>query len=118
MNNASARSFPRGEDAEESRDFLAALEQLSHGAFEAALVCSYVSHAVEKKMYGVLGALLHVNRISGLAIRVRSAELEAVVTCCPCLEELDLSYCCGVGDQEASTLSGAKGLQDLKLVKC
>ncbi|KAK9139288.1 hypothetical protein Scep_008969 [Stephania cephalantha] len=76
-------------------------------AFDSAAVAGLVF------LYGSLKKLVLCR-----ASRVRSAELKAVASCCPYLEEIDLSYCCGVGDREASALSGAKGLRDLKLVKC
>ncbi|KAF6141243.1 hypothetical protein GIB67_024327 [Kingdonia uniflora] len=57
---------------------------------------------------------LVLRRASGL----RWVGLEVVVRSCPKLEEIDLSYCVGVGDREASAISCAKGLKDLKLVKC
>ncbi|KAF8392668.1 hypothetical protein HHK36_023017 [Tetracentron sinense] len=52
------------------------------------------------------------------ATGLRSAGLELVVRSCPCLEEIDVSYCCRFGDREASALSLAKGLRNLKLDKC
>ncbi|XP_010269606.1 PREDICTED: F-box/LRR-repeat protein 3 [Nelumbo nucifera] len=52
------------------------------------------------------------------ACGLRSSGLEVVVKSCPSLQEIDLSYCLGLGDREASALSRATGLRDLKLVKC
>ncbi|XP_042521007.1 F-box/LRR-repeat protein 3 isoform X2 [Macadamia integrifolia] len=49
---------------------------------------------------------------------LRSGGLEVVVRSFPCLQEIDLSYCCGFGDRDASALSHAQGLKVLKLVKC
>ena len=37
---------------------------------------------------------------------------------CPCLESVDVSYCCGFGDREAAALSCAVGLRELKMDKC
>ncbi|KAK2982800.1 hypothetical protein RJ640_005124 [Escallonia rubra] len=37
---------------------------------------------------------------------------------CPCLEDVDVSYCCEFGDREAAALSCATGLRDLRMDKC
>ncbi|KAG1365263.1 putative F-box/LRR-repeat protein 3 [Cocos nucifera] len=44
--------------------------------------------------------------------------LEVLVAACPRLEVVDLSYCVGVGDREASALAAAGGLRELRLDKC
>ncbi|RVW60390.1 putative pectinesterase/pectinesterase inhibitor 22 [Vitis vinifera] len=57
---------------------------------------------------------LVLSRATGL----KSAGLELLTRSCPSLEAVDMSYCCGFGDREASALSCAVGLRELKLDKC
>lgn len=57
---------------------------------------------------------LVLSRATGL----KSGGLELLTRSCPNLEAVDMSYCCGFGDREASALSCAMGLTELKLDKC
>ncbi|KAE8678111.1 F-box/LRR-repeat protein 3-like isoform X2 [Hibiscus syriacus] len=57
---------------------------------------------------------LVLSRATGL----RFSGLEMLARACPCLESVDVSYCCGFGDREAAALSSAVGLRDLNMDKC
>ncbi|XP_022719462.1 F-box/LRR-repeat protein 3-like isoform X2 [Durio zibethinus] len=57
---------------------------------------------------------LILSRATGL----RFSGLEMLARACPCLESVDVSYCCGFGDREAAALSSAVGLRELKMDKC
>lgn len=57
---------------------------------------------------------LVLSRSTGL----KSDGLELLTRSCPSLEAVDMSYCCGFGDREASALSCAVGMRELKLDKC
>lgn len=57
---------------------------------------------------------LVLSRATGLSF----SGLEALVNACPLLEKVDVSYCCGFGDQEAAALSFAAELRVLKMDKC
>ncbi|GAV84087.1 LOW QUALITY PROTEIN: LRR_6 domain-containing protein [Cephalotus follicularis] len=57
---------------------------------------------------------LILSRASGL----RHLGLEMLTRACPCLERIDVSYCCGFGDREAFAISYALGLRELKVDKC
>ncbi|XVF06007.1 hypothetical protein REPUB_Repub06bG0011000 [Reevesia pubescens] len=52
------------------------------------------------------------------AMGLRFSGLEILARACPCLESVDVSYCCGFGDREAAALSCAIGLKELKMDKC
>ncbi|KAJ4968632.1 hypothetical protein NE237_015333 [Protea cynaroides] len=52
------------------------------------------------------------------ACALGSGGLEVVVRSFPCLQEIDLSYCCGLEDRDVSALALVQGLKVLKLVKC
>ncbi|XP_059652368.1 F-box/LRR-repeat protein 3 isoform X2 [Cornus florida] len=58
--------------------------------------------------------ILVLSRTTGL----RSAGLEMLTRSCRCLEVIDVSYCCELGDREAAALSCAAGLRVLKMDKC
>ncbi|XP_022747132.1 F-box/LRR-repeat protein 3-like [Durio zibethinus] len=57
---------------------------------------------------------LALSRATGL----RFSGFEMLARACPCLESVDVSYCCGFGDREAAALSCAVGLRELKMDKC
>ncbi|MBA0788798.1 hypothetical protein Gotri_006745 [Gossypium trilobum] len=57
---------------------------------------------------------LVLSRATGL----RFSGLEMLARACPCLESVDVSYCCGFGDREAAALSSAVGLRELNMDKC
>ncbi|XWS57477.1 hypothetical protein CRYUN_Cryun09bG0177500 [Craigia yunnanensis] len=57
---------------------------------------------------------LVLSRATGL----RFTGLEMLARACPCLESVDVSYCCGFGDREAAALSFAVGLKELKMDRC
>ncbi|XVF41837.1 hypothetical protein PTKIN_Ptkin01aG0312700 [Pterospermum kingtungense] len=57
---------------------------------------------------------LVLSRATGL----RFSGLEMLARACPCLEIVDVSYCCGFGDREAAALSYAVRLKELKMDKC
>ena len=57
---------------------------------------------------------LVLSRATGL----RFSGFEMLARACPCLESVDVSYCCGFGDREAAALSCAIGLRELKMDKC
>lgn len=57
---------------------------------------------------------LVLSRATGL----RFSGLEMLTRACPCLESVDVSYCCGFGDREAAALSSAVGLRELNMDKC
>ncbi|KAK9016934.1 hypothetical protein V6N11_079426 [Hibiscus sabdariffa] len=57
---------------------------------------------------------LVLSRATGL----RFSGLEMLARACPCLESVDVSYCCGFGDREAAALSFAVGLRELNMDKC
>ncbi|KAE8010272.1 hypothetical protein FH972_006657 [Carpinus fangiana] len=57
---------------------------------------------------------LTLSRATGL----RYSGLEMLVRACPCLEALDVSHCWKYGDREASAISCAKGLRELRMDKC
>jgi F-box/leucine-rich repeat protein 2/20 len=57
---------------------------------------------------------LTLSRATGL----RYSGLEMLARACPCLEALDVSHCWKYGDREASAISCAKGLRELRMDKC
>jgi F-box/leucine-rich repeat protein 2/20 len=57
---------------------------------------------------------LTLSRATGL----RYSGLEMLVRACPCLEALDVSHCWKYGDREASAISCAEGLRELRMDKC
>lgn len=57
---------------------------------------------------------LSLSRATGL----RFSGLEMLVRACPCLQALDVCYCWQYGDREASAISCAKGLRELRMDKC
>ncbi|XP_041018732.1 F-box/LRR-repeat protein 3 [Juglans microcarpa x Juglans regia] len=52
------------------------------------------------------------------ATGLRHSGLELLLRACPRLEAVDVSYCWGYGDMEASAISCAKGLRELRMDKC
>ncbi|KAK2965869.1 hypothetical protein RJ640_024711 [Escallonia rubra] len=52
------------------------------------------------------------------SVGLRWTGLGMLVGSCPCLEAVDVSYCCEFGDREAAALSCARGLRDLRMDKC
>ncbi|XWS42358.1 hypothetical protein CRYUN_Cryun16bG0007700 [Craigia yunnanensis] len=58
------------------------------------------------------------NLVLSRATGLRFSGLELLARACPCLESVDVSYCCGFGDREAAALSCAVGLRELKMDKC
>ncbi|XP_043709419.1 F-box/LRR-repeat protein 3 isoform X1 [Telopea speciosissima] len=86
-------------------------------------VCPCIDDATMTLLFGIPNPYSCLARwiktlVLSRACALRSGGLEVVVKSLPCLQEIDLSYCRGFGDREASALSYAQGLKVLKLVKC
>ncbi|KAK1319419.1 hypothetical protein QJS10_CPB04g00884 [Acorus calamus] len=79
--------------------------------------CAAVDDRLACATFGGWAARLRSVNLSR-ASAVRAEGLEAMARVCTAVEEVDLSYCCSVGDREAAALGGMAGLKDLRLVKC
>ncbi|MQM10066.1 hypothetical protein Taro_042955 [Colocasia esculenta] len=80
--------------------------------------CPLVDDRAAQSAFGGirLRALRSVNLSRASALRWHGLEL--MVSACPALESVDLSYCSGIGDREMAALARAKGLRELAATKC
>ncbi|KAA8536797.1 hypothetical protein F0562_029275 [Nyssa sinensis] len=85
-------------------------------------VCPRIDDGTVALLVGGGWSLSWTSRLRSLllsrSVGLRSSGLDLLIRSCPCLEVIDVSYCCGFGDREASALSCAVGLRDLKMDKC